>query len=156
MKKKSLLLIPFILILVNGCNLNQYKHNNIKDFNYLISYDKKVPEDIKRKTNSIFKPKLDKNLENPYKIDIRNYEFKKYSLYAGQALNSLEIETKSSIDVNFDLNNKKITKSLTSTKRFNSNELNPMAEQAMLDFIENEAIDDLINQLILEVTLIDM
>jgi hypothetical protein len=26
----------------------------------------------------------------------------------------------------------------------------------MLDFIENEAIDDLINQLILEVTLIDM
>ena len=31
-----------------------------------------------------------------------------------------------------------------------------MAEQAMLDFIENEAIDDLINQLILEVTLIDM
>ena len=71
-------------------------------------------------------------------------------------MSSLEIETKSSIDVNFDLNNKKITKSLSSTKRFNSNELNPMSEQAMLDFIENEAIDDLINQLILEVSLIDM
>ena len=156
MNKKSLLLIPLIMILINGCNLNLYKLSNIKDYNYFISYDEKVPNDIKRKTNSIFKPVLDKNSKNLYKIDLRNYKFKKYNVYAGRSLSSLEIETKSSIDVNFDLNNKKITKSLSSTKRFNSNELNPMSEQAMLDFIENEAIDDLINQLILEVSLIDM
>ena len=41
-------------------------------------------------------------------------------------------------------------------KRFESIELNPLAETEMLNFMENEIIDDLVGQLILEVNLIDM
>ena len=41
-------------------------------------------------------------------------------------------------------------------KRFDSIELNPLAEQEMLSFIENEMFDDLLNQIIIEVNLIDL
>ena len=41
-------------------------------------------------------------------------------------------------------------------RRFSSIELNPLAETEMLNFTENEIIDDLVDQLILEVNLIDM
>jgi len=34
--------------------------------------------------------------------------------------------------------------------------LNPLAEQEMIDFIENEILEDLFNQIILEVNLVDM
>ena len=41
---------------------------------------------------------------------------------------------------------KKITsKTITSTKRFSSVELNPLAKQEMLKFIEEQLINDLIN-----------
>jgi len=58
--------------------------------------------------------------------------------------------------VSLNLNDKKINKSLVSVKRFNSNELNPLADQEMLDFIRNQAMDDLVDQLFVEVNLIDM
>ena len=67
-----------------------------------------------------------------------------------------QVEVKSSIEVSLNLNDKNINKSLVSVKRFNSNELNPLADEEMLDFIRNQAIDDLVNQLFLEVSLIDM
>ena len=58
--------------------------------------------------------------------------------------------------MSLNLNDKKINKKLVSLKRFNSNELNPLADQEMLDFIRNQAMDDLVDQLFLEVSLIDM
>ena len=58
--------------------------------------------------------------------------------------------------MSLNLNDKKVNKSLISVKRFNSNELNPLADQEMLDFIWNQAMDDLVDQLFLEVSLIDM
>jgi len=43
-----------------------------------------------------------------------------------------------------------------SIKRFGSIELNPLAEKEMISFIEDEILEDLFNQIILEVSLIDM
>ena len=43
-----------------------------------------------------------------------------------------------------------------SMKRYSSIELNPLAEKEMLNFIKNEIFDDLYNQIILEVSLIDL
>ena len=68
----------------------------------------------------------------------------------------MEVEVRSSIEESLNLNDKKINKSLVSVKRFNSNELNPLADQEMLDFIRNQAMDDLVDQLFVEVNLIDM
>ena len=70
-------------------------------------------------------------------------------------MRALESEIKSSIKISID-NNKITNKTLMSMKRFNSIELNPLAEQEMIYFIENEILEDLFNQIILEVNLIDM
>ena len=156
MQKKYLFLVLLILIFVQGCGLNQYKLGNISNYDYSIAYDEGIPRSLEKKINSVFKPILNSNSRDNYKINIKNYKFDRYDVYAGQALRSLEVEFKSSIEVSLNLNDKKINKSLVSLKRFNSNELNPLADQEMLDFIQNQSIDDLVNQLFLEVSLIDM
>ncbi len=156
MQKKYLFLVPLILIFVQGCGLNQYKLGNISNYDFSIAYDEGIPRSLEKKINSVFKPILNSNSRDNYKINIKNYKFDRYDVYAGQALRSLEVEVKSSIEVSLNLNDKNINKSLVSVKRFNSNELNPLADEEMLDFIRNQAIDDLVNQLFLEVSLIDM
>ena len=156
MQKKYLFLMSLILIFAHGCGLNQYKLGNINNYDYSIAYDEGMPRTLEKKINSVFKPITNSDNKDVYKINIKNYKFDRYDVYAGQALRSLEVEVRSSIEVSLNLNDKKINKSLVSVKRFNSNELNPLADQEMLDFISNQAIDDLVNQLYLEVSLIDM
>ena len=156
MQKKYLCLMSILLILIQGCGLNQYKLGNINNYDYSIAYEDGIPRSLEKKIDSVFKPTPNSDGENVYRINIKNYKFDRYDVYAGQALRSLEVEVRSSIEVSLNLNDKKINKSLVSVKRFNSNELNPLADQEMLDFIRNQAIDDLVNQLYLEVSLIDM
>ena len=48
------------------------------------------------------------------------------------------------------------SKSINATKRFSAIELNPLAENQMIEYMEKEIVNDLINQLILEVNLIDL
>ena len=156
MQKKYLFLISLVLIFTQGCELNQYRLGNISNYDYTITYDEEIPRSIEKRINSLFKPILYSGSRDVYRINIKNYKFDRYDVYAGQALRSLEVEVKSSIEVSLNLNDKNINKSLVSVKRFNSNELNPLADQEMLDFIRNQAIDDLVNQLFLEVSLIDM
>ena len=47
-------------------------------------------------------------------------------------------------------------KTINSMKRFSAIELNPLAENQMSKFMEEEIINDVIEQLILEVNLIDL
>ena len=47
-------------------------------------------------------------------------------------------------------------KTINSMKRFSAIELNPLAENQMNKFMEEEIINDVIEQLILEVNLIDL
>ena len=148
--------MSLILIFAHGCVLNQYKLGNISNYDYSVAYDEGIPRSLEKKINSVFRPITNSDNRDVYKINIKNYKFDRYDVYAGQALRSLEVEVKSSIEVSLNLNDKNINKSLVSVKRFNSNELNPLADQEMLDFISNQAIDDLVNQLYLEVSLIDM
>ena len=156
MQKKYLFLIYLVLIFTHGCELNQYKLVNIGNYDFSIEYDGGIPRGLEKKINSVFSPILNSDSRDVYKINIKNYKFDRYDVYAGQALRSLEVEVRSSIEVSLNLNDKKINKKLVSLKRFNSNELNPLADQEMLDFIRNQAIDDLVDQLFVEVNLIDM
>ena len=48
------------------------------------------------------------------------------------------------------------TKSVSIMKRFSAIELNPLAENEMTKFMESEALNDLIDQLMIEVSLIDL
>ena len=71
-------------------------------------------------------------------------------------MRALESEIKSSIKISINKNDKVTNKTLMSIKRFGSIELNPLAEKEMISFIEDEILEDLFNQIILEVSLIDM
>jgi hypothetical protein len=102
------------------------------------------------------------------------------SIYSGSALRALEKEIKASISFNIvgsdsmnmdhsmhmnqsmnmdhsmHMNQSMNIKTVNIMKRFSAIELNPMAENAMIQFMENEVINDLIDQLILEVSLVDL
>ena len=150
--KKIFIILPFLLNL--GCSFNQLNYDDITKNSYEIIFDEGVPKDIQNALNSILKSsQTDSN--NLVKVEIKNFMYKEYDIYAGNALRSLETEVKSSIELR--INSKKIiNKKLSSMKRFNSNELNPLADSEMKIFIKRELYMDLINQLVMEVALIDL
>ena len=150
--KNIFIILPFLLNL--GCSFNQLNYDDITKNSYEIIFDEGVPKDMQNALNSIFKSsQADSN--NLVKVEIKNFMYKEYDVYAGDALRSLETEVKSSIELR--VNSKKIiNKKLSSMKRFNSNELNPLADSEMKTFIKRELYMDLINQLVMEVALIDL
>ena len=150
--KNIFIILPFLLNL--GCSFNQLNYDDITKNSYEIIFDEGVPKDMQNALNSIFKSsQADSN--NLVKVEIKNFIYKEYDVYAGDALRSLETEVKSSIELR--VNSKKIiNKKLSSMKRFNSNELNPLADLEMKTFIKRELYMDLINQLVMEVALIDL
>ena len=150
--KNIFIILPFLLNL--GCSFNQLNYDDITKNSYEIIFDEGVPKEMQNTLNSILKSsQADSN--NLVKVEIKNFMYKEYDVYAGDALRSLETEVKSSIELR--INSKKIiNKQLSSMKRFNSNELNPLADSEMKTFIKRELYMDLINQLVMEVALIDL
>lgn len=152
--KRNLNILLIVLVFVYACAVGDYKQVKIVNNSYLVSFDSGIPKSFQVKINSIFKQNIGYG-EN-IKININNYLFKQYEVYSGRSLRALESEAKSSLQVTIVSNGNEINKSLMSIKRFDSIELNPLAEQEMLSFIENEMFDDLLNQIIIEVNLIDL
>ena len=152
-KKINLRIFLIIFIFVQSCELNQFEQAKISSDSYLLIFDSSIPTSFQTKLNSIFKLKND---DVDIQIKINNYVFKKYDIYSGNSLRALESEAKSSIRISIDNDDKVINKTLMSMKRFGSIELNPLAEQEMVYFIENELLEDLLNQITLEVNIIDM
>ena len=152
--KRNLNILLIVLVFVYACAVGDYKQVKIVNNSYLVSFDSGIPKSFQVKINSIFKQNIGYG-EN-IKININNYLFKQYEVYSGRSLRALESEVKSSLQVTIVSNGNEINKSLMSIKRFDSIELNPLAEQEMLSFIENEMFDDLLNQIIIEVNLIDL
>mgnify|MGYP001267846509 CR=1 FL=1 len=155
-KKIKFSIFLIIFIFVQSCELNQFEQAKINSSSYLITFDSSIPNSFQTKLNSIFKAKNDDDHNKSIQIKINNYVFKKYDIYSGNSLRALESEVKSSLKISIDDDDKVINKTLMSMKRFSSIELNPLAEQEMLYFIENELVTDLINQITLEVNIIDM
>ena len=152
--KRNLNILLIVLVFVFACAVGDYKQVKIVNKSYLISFDSGIPKSFQVKINSIFKQ--NNGYGENIKININNYLFKQYEVYSGRSLRALESEAKSSLQVTIVSNGNEINKSLMSMKRFDSIELNPLAEQEMLSFIENEMFDDLLNQIIIEVSLIDL
>ena len=153
-KKINLRIFLIIFIFVQSCELNQFEQAKISSNSYLLIFDSSIPTSFQTKLNSIFKLKNDDNKN--IQIKINNYVFKKYDIYSGSSLRALESEVKSSIRISIDSDDKVINKTLMSMKMFTSIELNSLAEQEMMYFIENELLEDLLNQITLEVNIIDM
>ena len=154
-KKINFSILLATLIFIQGCALNEYQQVKINDNSYLVTFDSSIPKSLQNKIDSILKLKTGNEQGKNIQIYVSSYISKQYDLYSGNSLRALESEIKSSIKISID-NNKITNKTLMSMKRFNSIELNPLAEQEMIYFIENEILEDLFNQIILEVNLIDM
>ena len=155
-KKINFSILLATLIFIQGCALNEYQQVKINDNSYLVTFDSSIPKSLQNKIDSILKLKTGNEQHKNIQIYVSSYMSKQYDLYSGDSLRALESEIKSSIKISIDNNNKITNKTLMSMKRFNSIELNPLAEQEMVYFIENEILEDLFNQIILEVNLIDM
>ena len=155
-KIKYFLVLLALVLVVSACNTSQFQKLNLNDSYYQLTFGKNVPLKLKQQASSVFtKNQLSTSIQNN-NIEINNYLFKKYDVYAGNALRALETEISISIDIKVKKNDKFISKTIVSTKRFNSIELNPLAEKEMLKFVEEQIINDLIDKLIIEVELIDL
>ena len=155
-QKINFIVLLMALMCIQGCALNEYQKIKINGNSYLVTFDSGIPKSLQTKVNSTLKIKIDNQEGENIKISISNYISKQYDIYSGESLRSLESEIKASINLSMNNNNKIVNKTLMSMKRFSSVELNPLAEQEMIDFIGNEILEDLFNQIILEVNLVDM
>ena len=153
--KYFLVLLPLVLF-VSACSISQFQKLDLDNSYYQLTFGKNVPLKLKQQATSIFtKNKQSPSTQNN-KIEINNYLTKRYDVYAGDALRALETEMSISMDIKVNKNSKFISKTIMSTKRFSSIELNPLAEKEMLKFVEEQLINDLIDKLIIEVNLIDL
>ena len=155
-KIKYFLVLLASVLVVSACNTSQFQKLDLNNSYYQLTFGKNVPLKLKQQATSIFT----KNQQSPStqnnKIEINNYLTKRYDVYAGDALRALETEMSISMDIKVNKNSKFISKTIMSTKRFSSIELNPLAEKEMLKFVEEQLINDLIDKLIIEVKLIDL
>ena len=156
MRYKKEVVLSMVCIFISSCNLNQYKQVNFKDKEYFLTFNKEIPSKIETKIKKIIQSSSDEVKAETFQISINDYQIKRYEVYSGSALRSLETEIKGNLKISIKVKNISLNKNLMAMKRFESIELNPLAETEMLNFMENEIIDDLVGQLILEVNLIDM
>ena len=151
--KFSFLVIAIIVI--QSCAVNQYQQIKTEK-NYFVTFSSDIPKSFQTRFNSSLKSKENASKDNIINININSFMFNKYDVYSGSSLRALESEVKSSMKISINQNDNTKNKMLMSMKRFSSIELNPIAEEQMISFIKDEMLDDLYNQVILEVSLIDM
>ena len=156
MRYKKEVVLSMVCIFISSCNLNQYQQVNFKDKQFFLTFNKEIPSKIENKIKKIIKSSSDEVKAETFQISIIDYQIKRYEVYSGSALRSLETEIKGNLKISIKVKNISLNKNLMAMKRFESIELNPLAETEMLNFMESEIIDDLVGQLILEVNLIDM
>ena len=143
------------IIVMQSCAVNQYQQIKTEK-NYFVTFSSDIPKSFQTRVNSSLKSKENASKDNIINININSFMFKKYDVYSGSSLRALESEVKSSMKISINQNDNTKNKMLMSMKRFSSIELNPIAEEQMISFIKDEMLDDLYNQVILEVSLIDM
>ena len=165
--QKKLLLV-FACLVISSCNLTEYKQFKIDNKKYYFTFNQSIPSSFQEKVNTKLGHNSDDMSDKKTEVQIIKYELKTNSIYSGSALRALEKEIKASISFNIvgsnsmnmdhsmHMNQSMNIKTVNIMKRFSAIELNPMAENAMIQFMENQVINDLIDQLILEVSLVDL
>ena len=150
---KGLLLI-LLSIVITSCNLNEYQKLQLDKNKYYFSFDQEVPNNFQLKVKKVFGDNFEKVDNEKILINVSSFDLNKYDVYSGTSLRALEIELKAKL--NFSIDDSNNIKTINSMKRFSAIELNPLAENQMSKFMEEEIMNDVIEQLILEVNLIDL
>ena len=159
--KKELLLV-LVCFVISSCNMTEYKQFKIDNGKYYFTYNQDIPLSLQEKINSMIGQSSYSDNSKMSEIHIIKYELRTYDIYSGSALRALEKEIKATISFSLksgnsmNMDHSMDTKSVNIMKRFSAIELNPLAENEMTKFMESEALNDLIDQLMIEVSLIDL
>ena len=164
--KKEILLL-FACFFVTSCNIGGFKQLELDSEEYYFTFNQSIPTLLKEKIIFLNGSSTDNN-EDKIEVNIIKYDLRTYEIYSGSALRSIEKEIKATLSFNVkesvsmnmnhskNMDHKMNSKSINVTKRFSAIELNPLAENQMIEYMEKEIVNDLIDQLILEVNLIDL
>lgn len=153
MTRYSLSAILFLALFVSSCGYNQVVIKG-GGLNFdSIKFDETVPQNFKDQVSYFFN--VGSSKENSY-LGITSYVAKEYNIYAGDALRALEGEITLMLQVELKLNDSLVRKSFSSTKRYKSNELNPFAQNQMIELLKESMQKDIIQQIIVEVSALEM
>ena len=142
-KFRNIATLIFLNIAIFGCSFNPVNSDS-EIIVSKINFDLSVPVKIKNNL-SIF---IKENEASSKEVNIEEFEFKENNFYGGENLGSLESEVVGSVQVNI-LNDEKHTKKISSTRRFNTQSLNPLAQKELVKLMRVEIIEDLNKKIIL-------
>ena len=142
-KFRNLATLIFLNIAILGCSFSPVNSDSEIIVNK-IKFDLSVP--IKIKNNlSIF---VRENEASSTEVNIIGFEFKENNFYGGENLGSLESEVVGSVQV-YILNDEEHSKKISSSRRFNTQSLNPLAQKELVKLMRVEIIDDLNKKIVL-------
>ena len=142
-KFRNLASLILLNIAILGCSFSPVNSDSEIIVNK-IKFDLSVP--IKIKNNlSIF---VKENEASSTEVNIMEFEFKENNFYGGENLGSLESEVVGSIQV-YILNDEEHSKKISSSRRFNTQSLNPLAQKELETLMRVEIIEDLNKKIVL-------
>ena len=142
-KFRNLATLIFLNITILSCSFSPVNSNS-EIIVSKIKFGQSVPVKIKNNL-SIF---VKENEASSTEVNILNFEFKENNFYGGENLGSLESEVVGSIQVNI-LNDAGHSKKITSSRRFNTQSLNPLAQKELEKLMRVEIIEDLNKKIVL-------
>ena len=142
-KFRNLTILIFLNIAILGCSFSPVNSDSEIIVNK-IKFDLSVPIKIKNNLNIFVK----ENEASSTEVNIIGFEFKENNFYGGENLGSLESEVVGSIQV-YILNDEEHSKKISSSRRFNTQSLNPLAQKELVKLMRVEIIDDLNKKIIL-------
>ena len=142
-KFRNLATLIFLNIAILGCSFSPVNSDSEIIVNK-IKFDLSVPINIKNNL-SIF---VKENEASSTEVNILEFEFKENNFYGGENLGSLESEVVGSIQVHI-LNDEEDSKKISSSRRFNTQSLNPLAQKELVKLMRVEIIEDLNKKIVL-------
>ncbi len=142
-KFRNLATLIFLNIAILGCSFSPVNSDSEIIVNK-IKFDLSVPIKIKNNLNIFVK----ENEASSTEVNIIGFEFKENNFYGGENLGSLESEVVGSIQV-YILNDDEHSKRISSSKRFNTQSLNPLAQKELVKLMRVEIIEDLNKKIVL-------
>ena len=142
-KFRNLATLIFLNIAILGCSFSPVNSDSEIIVNK-IKFDLSVPINIKNNL-SIF---VKENEASSTEVNILEFEFKENNFYGGENLGSLESEVVGSIQV-YILNDEEHSKKISSSRRFNTQSLNPLAQKELVKLMQVEIIEDLNKKIVL-------
>ena len=142
-KFRNLATLIFLNIAILGCSFSPVNSDSEIIVNK-IKFDLSVPINIKNNL-SIF---VKENEASSTEVNILEFEFKENNFYGGENLGSLESEVVGSIQV-YIINDEEHSKKISSSRRFNTQSLNPLAQKELVKLMRVEIIEDLNKKIVL-------